>query len=205
MLKRYGVSKRDVWRAIIYGGIVGLIGVAAFVIFLKVDWDTKKIDVLAPVEDSSDGLTPAEVKTFYALQHGVYSSEEQAQTYIASDPALIRAIVLPLEGRYYVWSRVASATDGELKAEQGISFVKSFQLDGSGCEKESLRALPKWLASENSIKFNFGDSENAKSLPEDWKSVRTTAIGISEDMDVVRMHLIFHYISSSSCLKIKFN
>ena len=38
MLKRYGVGKREIWISIIYGGAVGLMGVIAFVFFLKVDW-----------------------------------------------------------------------------------------------------------------------------------------------------------------------
>lgn len=203
MLKRYGVGKKDVWYSIIYGGLVGLLGVVAFVIFLKVDWKQEQIDVLAPVEEQA--ATPSEVRTFYAMQHGVFSSEEQAQKFLSTNPAFTTAVAVPVDGRYYVWSRIASATGEMSKPSDGVSFIKSFQLEGGSCTEETLRTLPKWLASENSLKFNFGDEGDKGVLPKDWESVRTTAVGISEDMDVARLHLVLHYISSSNCLNIKFD
>lgn len=203
MLKRYGVRKRDVWYSIIYGGVVGLLGVVIFVVFLKMDlgFTNEKIDVLAPTEEKLP--LSSEAKTFYAIQHGVFSSEEQAQSFLASDPALMTALSIPIGGRFYVWSKVASEEISVPKG--GTSFLKTFTLDGAACTEESLRTLPKWLASENNLKFNFGKQQSTGVLPKDWSSVRTTAVGISEDMDVARLHLIFHYLSSSKCINLKFN
>lgn len=204
MLKRYGVKTKDIWVSIIYGGVVGLIGVILFVLFVKVDWgfmESKKVDVLAPVDDST--TTSVEAPTFFALQHGVFSSDEQAQSFIASDPQLVKAIAIKIGDKYYVWSRVAS-TEETLKPDKGTSFVKRFQLNSTACKEETVRTLPKWLASENSLNFNFSNGDITGVLPQDWESVRSTAISVSEDMDVVRMYLIFHYFSSSSCLNLKF-
>lgn len=202
MRKRYGVGKKDVWYSIIYGGIVGLVGVVIFVAFLKLDlgFSNEKIDVLAPTDKQP--VSQSEVKTFYALQHGVFSTDEQAQSFLSSDPTLMTALSIPIDGRFYVWSKVASK-EGMTVPKNGTSFVKTFTIEGASCKEESLRTLPKWLASENNLKFNFGKEQSKDALPKDWESVRSTAVGISEDMDVARLHLIFHYVSSTGCLNLK--
>ena len=89
--------------------------------------------------------------------------------------------------------------------QQEASFIKTFSLSGAGCSEESLHTLPKWLASENSVKFNFGQQVANGGLPKDWASVQATAVSISDDMDVVRLHLIFHYLSSAKCLSLQFD
>ena len=127
MLKRYGVGGRDVWRSILFGGIVGLVGVIVFVLFLKYPLEKETVDVVAPVEDDVT-VTPAEAVTFYALQHDVYTSEEGARDFLASQPTLVNAIAMPVEGRYYVWSKIARENAGITKV--GTSFVKKFELDG---------------------------------------------------------------------------
>lgn len=223
--KKY--SKSAVTMAMLHGVLMGIAGVLIFGFLLNVsnrmevksDEPETGITVSGPVtnEDPENVENPTNdgdpsgsdnpglpAFQFYALQHGVFTSEASAKEFISTDPALQKAAIIPAAGQYFIWSEIG-VTEDEVKKEvkTGDTFVKSFRLSGSGCTKGDIR-VPELLKETDLQKLNFDDSVNSDELPAQWRENIAAVTAFSKDMKIVRAQLLAHYTLKNECLKIEF-
>lgn len=141
---------------------------------------------------------------FFAVQQGLFSTSESAQSFIAADTNLRNAAVFPVDGKFYLWSSV-HLTDGEAKdALTADTFVKPFTLDAAACPAEGDGKLPVLLAAKELASLKFEDAAQKANLPKDWDRNIAAVEAISDEMGVIRLQLLNHYAPNSGCLKIEF-
>ena len=108
-----------------------------------------------------------------------------------------------MEDKFYVWSTV-SLEKVSVEGEPS-SFAKSFQLYSEACPQNSIANIPVYLQDDNKLKNNFEQSTNKDQLPEDWITFIGSITPLSSDIDVIRLHVLAHFLEQQSCLKIKFD
>lgn len=204
-------NRREIIQAAIIGSATGIVGVLLFILILN-SMNSKFINEqlngeMIPVASQNEGntiLAEGTYEQFYANQHGVFSSFEAAMEFVAEYPTLNTSAVVKVGDSFYVWSSVASTKESVKISENPKSFVKPFKLSGESCSKQELKNLPSLLKSNDPSKFNFDGEESPENLPPDWQKISFALSSLSNDLAVIRMHLLAHYFSENKCLKIEF-
>lgn len=210
---RFPIRRKDIVRASILGLITGLVGVLFFIILLnsmgtnvdsiKID-DGKKVATSMEPKENKSNIQEGTYEEFFANQHGVFSSFDAASEFVSNYPSLNTSAIVEIDKNYYVWSQVTPTKEEIKKVDEPSSFVKPFKLSSDACKKKELQELPKILKSDDKSKFYFEDKKTKNQYPSDWKTVTVALTNLSEDLSVVRMHLLAHYYSKNNCLKIEF-
>ncbi|WP_107923525.1 hypothetical protein [Lysinibacillus parviboronicapiens] len=205
------VIKKQVFRAMLIGGIVGLFGVAIFLGILQVSTQfSLKQDSEVASKDSEKETIPTAGGTtpnssmFYASQAGVFSNYESASAFLAEYPALKESAIVEADGKYYVWTSIAIEESQLVFLEAPATFKKVFSVTSDSCKEATIKELPVVLADKNAKKLNFKDNVKDSTLPSDWQTVGTAVSSISSDINIIRLHLFAHYKKSNACLQIKF-
>ncbi|MED3660977.1 hypothetical protein NST62_08005 [Ureibacillus sp. FSL K6-8385] len=204
------IGRKEMIRAALSGSITGLVGVLVFMIILNSMNSTyteeKQQNELIPVssQQTEEKKENEYSEQFYAKQHGVFSTFEKASEFVYGHSSLNTSAVVEIDGNFYVWSGVATSKDDIVLTEDPPSFVKPFTLSAEGCKKPALKNLPSLLKNDDSLKLNFEGGKKMGDLPPDWESITFALSSISNDLSVVRMHLLAHYFTENDCLKIKF-
>ncbi|MET3574643.1 hypothetical protein ACFFIY_11495 [Bhargavaea ullalensis] len=208
--------------AVFHGFLMGIGGVLLFG-FIVMSGDgigskAKEGDGTVPVDAPADGQkadggkneegagepTANRKTAFFAVQHGVFSTGESAQSFIAANGNLRNAAIFPVDGQFYLWSSV-HLTDSEAKdALTADTFVKPFTLDAAACPADGDGKLPVLLAGKELASLKFEDPAQKAGLPKDWDQNIGAVAQISDEMSVIRLQLIGHYLPNSGCLKIEF-
>lgn len=212
---KFPIRKKEIARASLLGLCTGVVGVLLFILLLNsMNADVKnekvekseeeKIPASTETKDTKSSLKEGTYEQFYANQHGVFSSFESANEFVSNFPSLNTSAIIQVGENYYVWSSVSPTKENLAKIDNPSSFVKPFKLSGASCKKTELQQLPTVLKSNDKAKFYFDDEKTAKNYPTDWKSITVALTNLSEDLSVIRMHLLAHYFSKNDCLKIEF-
>ena len=207
--------------AVFHGFLMGIGGVLLFgFIVMSGDGqgskakgdDTVPVDAPAKPEkgeagkkgDAAGEPTANRRTAFFAVQHGMFSTGEAAQSFLSADANLRNAAIFPVGDKFYLWSSV-HLTDSEAKdALTADTFVKPFTLDAAACPPEGEGKLPVLLAAKEPASLKFEDAAQAAGLPKDWNQNITAVEQISGEIGVIRLQLIGHYVPNSGCLKIEF-
>lgn len=193
------LRKSAVLRALLYGALSGLVGVGLFILLLRLPVETE--GELVPTTNPTDQAS--EQEQFFARQYGVYSTEEGAAAFMATAPSLNKAAIVQVGEQYFIWGGVAREKIIDAKPTIPSSFYKAFTFESS-CPQQPFLQLPSTLKDEKWLKNFFeGDAKQA-SLPEDWASLIPEVQKLSEDVDVMRLHILNHYYGQVDCLKITF-
>ncbi len=200
------VRKNEWINAVVYGSLTGLIGVALFVLVLQLASKDPNTDII-PVQtqqeqQQGDGeaIDGVEAK-FFAIQHGLFSSLEAATIAINADPTLNKAAIVEVDGQFYVWSSLA--IEKKLPITQPTAFFKPMTI-GAACSEKTIQNIPLLLQDEKYLKNFFEQEQNKEDVPDDWGSLLQGTTMLSNDIDVIRLHLLAHYYSANDCLKISF-
>lgn len=202
--------------AMLHGVLIGVAGVVIIGIIL-IGSDGKKPDAApkpedvevpitgpAPVDEEVPTLPAGQSIEFFARQHGVFSTAESAEAFIAEDPALATAAVVQGEGQYYVWTAVGTTEAEIMDSESEESFRKRFVVDTSACQAIGAGNLQKVLSAPEVAKINISENKKeGEQLPEFEKNIATITT-FSNDMKVIRLHLLAHYTVAKECVKITF-
>lgn len=203
--------------AMIHGVLLGIAAVAMLAFFLvgmngKLPIRAKPEEMVtsgpvvtpeAPMEDrEGKGLS------FYAKQHGVFSSSEAAAAFIASDPSLSKAAIIKAEEQYYVWSAIGlQSTEIDVSEYEG-TFRKPFRLQTASCTSSEISQLVSVLPETDVVKIKSLASSLASSSTDGQASPfvkNITAItAFTSDLRIIRLHLLSHYSNEDPCLKIEF-
>jgi|GEM_PF-413271 len=215
------VVRKQVVRAMLIGGIVGLFGVAIFlgVLQASTQLSLKKDSEVAQNEsgqaeagadsNSNSETIPTTGGTekstmFYASQAGVFSNYASASAFVAEHPKLQESAVVEVEGKYYVWTSMVTDESDLVFLKDPPTFKKAFSVSGDSCKEATIAEVTNVLADKNTKKLNFSEATKDSTLPADWQSIGKAATTISNDVSVIRLQIFAHYKSKNACLQTKF-
>lgn len=208
------VMKKQIFRAMIIGGFVGLLGVAIFLGALQASTQLplkKNGSEVANNQSQSETIPTAgetsntsNASMFYASQAGVYSNYESASSFVAEYPALKESAIVQVDGKFYVWTSMVTEESQLEFLQEPATFKKAFSVSGESCKEPTLSEIPAALADKNATKLNFKEKGKDSTLPEDWQSIGAAASTISNDLNIIRLHVFSHYQSKNTCLQVKF-
>ncbi|QPQ34896.1 hypothetical protein [Lysinibacillus sp. JNUCC-52] len=210
------VIRKQIVRAMLIGGIVGLFGVAIFLgvlqastqFSLKKDSEVAKNETEAPVEGNSETIPTAggtgTSTMFYASQAGVFSNYESASAFIAEHPTLQESAIVEVESKYYVWTSMVTEESDLVFLKDPPTFKKVFNVTGDSCKEPTIAEITNVLADKNTKKLNFSEAANDSTLPSDWQSIGKAATSISSEISIIRLQIFAHYKSKNPCLQTKF-
>ena len=107
------VVRKQIFRAMIIGGIVGLFGVGIFLGILQASTQfSLKNDSNEVANKSNNGNTAGETiptaggatngLMFFASQAGVYSNYESASSFVSEHPSLKESAIVEVDGKFYI-------------------------------------------------------------------------------------------------------
>lgn len=208
------VMKKQIFRAMIIGGFVGLLGVAIFLGALQASTQLplkKNGSEVANNQSQSETIPTAgetsntsNASMFFASQAGVYSNYESASSFVAEYPALKESAIVQVDGKFYVWTSMVTEESQLEFLQEPATFKKAFSVSGESCKEPTLAEIPEALADKNATKLNFKEKGKDSTLPEDWQSIGAAASTISNDLNIIRLHVFSHYQSKNTCLQVKF-
>lgn len=208
------VMKKQIFRAMIIGGFVGLLGVAIFLGALQASTQLplkKNGGEVANNQSQSETIPTAgetsntsNASMFFASQAGVYSNYESASSFVAEYPALKESAIVQVDGKFYVWTSMVTEESQLEFLQEPATFKKAFSVSGESCKEPTLAEIPAALADKNATKLNFKEKGKDSTLPEDWQSIGAAASTISNDLNIIRLHVFSHYQSKNTCLQVKF-
>ncbi|MCT6925455.1 MULTISPECIES: hypothetical protein [Bacillales] len=191
--------RKNEWiRAALLGVASGLVGVALFVVVLNFVGKEEVKEEVLPVQQE---VIEEENASFYASQHGLFSSKEGAQQFIAENPLLNKAAIIEVNQQFFVWS--ALATNKQPESLTPSAFFKQLSVV-AGCTEPTLQKLPEILMDEKYLKNYFEQTPKEGEVPADWGKILTAVSSLSNDINVMRLHLLVHYYGENDCLKIEF-
>ncbi|WP_050995790.1 hypothetical protein [Paenisporosarcina sp. TG20] len=213
-------SKFSYTLAILHGFFIGAISIGLFAILIQWQDITGPETPATPTTEApqaEDGKeTPDKVTvdapkvtettptSFYAKQHGVFTTATGATTFMQTSASLKSSAIIIADEQYYVWS-AASSVESEVKTTGTIeSFVKPFRINTAACTEPAMQKLPIFLAYPEPAKFNFESTGNQQSIPKDWLTNIAAISTLSEDSNVIRVQLLSHYLIQNDCIKIEF-
>ncbi|MFL1996590.1 hypothetical protein VYF65_002326 [Lysinibacillus irui] len=206
--------KKQIFRAMIIGGFVGLLGVAIFLGALQASTQLplkKNGGEVANNQSQSETIPTAgetsntsNASMFFASQAGVYSNYESASSFVAEYPALKESAIVQVDGKFYVWTSMVTEESQLEFLQEPATFKKAFSVSGESCKEPTLAEIPAALADKNATKLNFKEKGKDSTLPEDWQSIGAAASTISNDLNIIRLHVFSHYQSKNTCLQVKF-
>ena len=193
------LKKSAVLRALLYGALSGMVGVMLFILLLKLPAETG--GELVPTNNQQEQTSQQE--QFYARQYGVYSTMEGAAAFIGTAPSLNKAAIVQVAEQYFIWGSVAREKAADAKQTVPSSFYKAFTLESS-CPQQPFLQLPSTLKDDKWLKNFFEGDAKEESLPEDWATLIPEVQKLSDDVEVIRLHVLNHYYAQLDCLKITF-
>lgn len=210
--KKY--SNFTVLMAMLHGVVIGVVALVIVGVFLMgaegkrpIDKIENEIPASGPEqneENEAGDEVASDAVTFYAKQHGAFTTSEAAATFIEENPSLSTAAVMQVKDQYFVWSAVGR-TEAEIEAilEEG-TYKKAFSASSASCETVKTDQL--WqilnLNEPSKIKNSIAENEGEKEQVLTKKIDAITAF--TNDMKVIRLHLISSFSNETGCVKISF-
>jgi len=199
--------------AMLHGVIIGVAAVA-LIGFIIMNTGDKKTEVKEPddtpetVPASSEADVPTnasgEPLELFAKQHGAFTTSASAASFITADPTLATAAIIKVGDQYFVWSAVG-LTDTEIILREGEgTFRKRFLADPSACEVIGEKKLRDALSFTDIAKINSLISETDDKKTEDFNRSVASITAFTDDLQVIRLHLLAQYSYTKDCIKISF-
>lgn len=204
MFSKQFISTKQIFRAAALGMLIGLAGVGAFAIFLISAKEPGEAPATTEEKETVEvNATPQQAVRFYASQYGAFTSFDSASAFLAQYPTLNKAVVIQVADTFYVWSKIALSK--LVEETTPASFSKSFQFSSNSCPTNSIADIPLYLQDENKLKSNFQAASNDDKLPEEWTAFMGSIAGLSNDVNVLRLHALAQFYGEHDCLKIDFD
>ncbi len=204
MFSKQFISTKQIFRAAALGMLIGLAGVGAFAIFLISAKGPGEAPTATEEKETVEvNATPQQAVRFYASQYGAFTSFDSASAFLAQYPTLNKAVVIQVADTFYVWSKIALSK--LVEETTPASFSKSFQFSSNSCPTNSIADIPLYLQDENKLKSNFQAASNDDKLPEEWTAFMGSIAGLSNDVNVLRLHALAQFYGEHDCLKIDFD
>jgi len=210
--KRY--TKKTVFMAMVQGVIIGVAAIA-IIGFIILSSNGMKVGETKPPEVPTAGPTASDAETteqqeigaglkLYARQHGAFSSSAAAATFMGEDPSLTTAAIIQVAEQYYIWSAVG-LTEAEITdSDSEDSFRKEFNATPVACDVVGADKLNTVLSIDDIAKIKSLESEKGDKKAEGLSKDLTAITSFTNDLRVIRLHLLSHYSTKQVCVKITF-
>ncbi|WP_274307587.1 translation initiation factor 2 [Solibacillus daqui] len=201
------IKNNVVFQAIFIGSMTGIIGVLLLIMLLKMPTEEKAQDVDSVVETAVQQQEQQEqqevVQVFYALQHGVFSSSESAEQFVAGYPTLNKSAIIEIDSQYFVWSRLDIEKVETALTVVPSAFYKKLTLHSS-CPNAAQLQLPKTLKDTKWLTLQSVDKADTTAIPEDWVDRAEEVLKLTTNPNVIRLHLTKNYFEQLDCMKVTF-
>lgn len=200
--------------AMLHGVIIGIAAVA-IIGFILVGTNGKgfkgkgneELPTAGPVTDDKE--TPSVVDEIepiqlVAKQHGVYSTSAAAATFIAADPSLSTAAIIYADNQYFVWTAVGLSENEILSSEEDGAFKKAFTANTSACDVVGAQKLRDVLVTNNIAEIKISETEKEDEKAAEFNRNVASITAFTNDLQVIRLHLLSHYSYTKDCIKITF-
>lgn len=207
--KRY--SKVTVFMAMLHGVLIGVAAVAVIGFILVGTGDKKvtpkgleEVPTSGPGAEEKTDMKPSAVEplSMVAKQHGVFSTPAAAASFMTADPLLQAAAIIQAGDQYFVWSAVG-LTDAEIELDES-SFRKPFKADMAACEVVGAEKLRDVFMTTELAKIKKSETENDDKKQKDFNRNIASITAFTDDLTVIRLHLLSHYSYTKDCVKISF-
>ena len=212
--KRY--SKGTVFMAMLQGVIIGVAAVALIGFILiwsngkqaveepKTNEEELPITGPAPINTETPAPLAQESVQLFARQHGVFTTSTSAITFIAEVSSLTSAAIIKADGQYYVWTSVGLTEAEIMDSESEGTFRKRLVVDTSACVAMGAGKLHDVLSTNEISKIKTLEVEKEREDTSEFDKNITAITAFSNDMRVIRLHLLSYYSSEKECVKITF-
>jgi hypothetical protein len=203
--------------AIIQGIIIGIAAVAVVGFIIvganeKLGSEPKKTEIPTTGPAASKDEKPVDSQfvplKLFARQHGVFSSAESAATFQAADPSLASAAIIQgdgdSKGKYYIWSSLGLSDAEIMDGDSEETFRKEVTAHVGSCQAVGAKLLRDSLVADTVAKIKVLETENEGEKVSVFNEQLTAITAFTDDIRVVRLHLLAHYASKQDCLKIDF-
>ncbi len=209
--KRY--SQMTVLMAMVHGIVIGIIAIVVVGIVFAgaegkrpVDEIEKEIPTAGPGSEKEEGSQgeKGDGLTLYAKQHGAFTNSASAATFIAEDSSLSTAAIIQVDDQFFVWSAVGK-TEPEIEAmldEQ--TFKKPFSVESKSCDEQLAGNLGDVFKSDDFAKIKKSISEKDNKQDAEFIKKMDSITAFSNDLTVIRLHLLSNYVNEEGCVKISF-
>lgn len=127
-----------------------------------------------------------------------------AATFIAEDPSLSTAAIIQSDGQYFVWSAVGlSEVEIEGILEEG-TYKKEFSINPTSCDMVHTTNLWEVLEADDIAKIKQLASKNDDEKAKELARHIDTITAFTNDLKVIRLHLLSKYANTNDCVKISF-
>lgn len=201
MFRERMITRTQALKAI---GIGSFIGAAGVFLFLFLFWLVTKQEMPAADEEAVPVQQfEGEQTVYYATQFGTFSSLQGAEQFKGQFPALNKALIVEVDGQFYIWSRVMLMPKEEVTLPN--SFNKTLYVVAESCREESFAQLGRNIKNEELLKSQNAQMTNGVLLPADFEQVKAQIHKLSTEADVIRLYVLQHYMTQNDCLKIRFS
>lgn len=209
--KKY--SNITIFMAMLHGVIIGIAAIAVIGFILAgaegkraVDKIEEEIPTTGP---KSANTEPAPAETveqlkLFAVQHGVFTTPASAATFIAADPSLATAAIIQSGDQYFVWSAVGLTEDEIENSEQEDTYKKAFTVNTTACEVIGAEKFREILEAKKLEEIKFSESQKNDDKMNEFNRHLSAITAFTEDLRVIRLHLLSQYTYSKGCAKISF-
>lgn len=210
--KRY--TKKTVFMAMVHGVIIGVAAIA-IIGFIILGANGKKVGEKPTPEvpatgppANEEGAGPQESLDgslkLIARQHGAFSSSASAATFMEADPSLTTAAIIQVAEQYYVWSAVGLTEAEIMDSDSEDTFRKEFSVTSAACDVAGAEKLGDVLSIEDIAKIKSLESEKDNEKAAEFTRDVVAITSFTNDLRVIRLHLLSHYSTKKDCVKISF-
>ncbi|MEK4627854.1 MAG: translation initiation factor 2 [Solibacillus sp.] len=196
------VRKSSVAQAMFFGGLTGLVGVIVFIFILQLPSNEQQEDELASTTQVSSEQEVVS-QSFFALQHGVFSNFDSAAQFLASYPTLNKSTIFEVDDQYYIWSQLDQEKVEGATLTTPSSFYKKMTLSSS-CPTTSELQLPNLLMDEKWLSVETLTDAQQANVPKDWGTNLAEVQKLTNQVNVIRLHMLMNYYEQLDCLKVTF-
>ena len=210
--KRY--TKTTVFMAMVHGVIIGVAAIA-IIGFIILGTNGKKVGETPTPEVPTTGPPANETGAqpqepvdgslkLFARQHGAFSSSASAATFMEADPSLTTAAIIQVAEQYYVWSAVGLTEAEIMDSDSEDTFRKEFSAITTACDVAGVEKLGDVLSTEDITKIKSLESEKGDEKAAEFSRDIVAITSFTNDLRVIRLHLLSHYSTKKDCVKISF-
>ena len=200
--------------AMVHGVIIGVAAIA-IIGFIILGANGKKVGEKPTPEvpatgppANEEGAGPQESQDgslkLIARQHGAFSSSASAATFMEADPSLTTAAIIQVAEQYYVWSAVGLTEAEIMDSDSEDTFRKEFSVTSAACDVAGAEKLGDVLLIEDIAKIKSLESEKDNEKAAEFTRDVVAITSFTNDLRVIRLHLLSHYSTKKDCVKISF-
>ena len=147
---------------------------------------------------------PAGSIELFARQYGVFTSQESAALFVSENPLLAAAAVIKEGEQYFVWTAIGLSEAEIIDSDSEESFKKRFFVNTAACAAVGAGKLESVLSTNDITKIKTSTGEKGMETADEFEKNITAITTFTNDIRVIRAHLLSHYSLKKECIKFTF-